>query len=151
VFLAQDNGGEGGSLLFPLLMIVALFAIFYFMLIRPQRRRREAQQQLQSGLSVGDDVVTIGGLYGTVVEVDEKTVILETYEGVYNRYARGAISEVVSNQDEPAESSSESPAEATDSKPFQSNNNSSDTFKSDSTSDATPEADQIAERRDGKD
>lgn len=141
MFLAQENGGEGGSLLFPLLMIVGLFAIFYFMLIRPQRRRREAQQQLQTGLSVGDEVVTIGGLYGTVVELDEKTVILETYEGIYNRYARGAISEVISKNDE-------AEADEENQEPFSSANGSSEAFRSDS---EPEQASETSERRDGKD
>jgi preprotein translocase subunit YajC len=98
VFLAQEGTSEGGgSLLFPLLMIVGLFAIFYFLLIRPNRRRRQVVERLQSELSVGDEVMTSSGLYGTIAEIDEKTVILETSEGVYSRYARGAIMEVVSS------------------------------------------------------
>jgi preprotein translocase subunit YajC len=106
VFLAQEGTSEGGgSLLFPLLMIAGLFAIFYFLLIRPNKRRRQTMERLQSELSVGDEVMTSSGLYGTVAELDEKTVILETSEGVYSRYARGAIMEVVSSS--PAEPSAE--------------------------------------------
>lgn len=99
MFLAQESSSDGGSLLFPLLMIGGLFLIFYFLLIRPNRRRRQVVERLQSGLSVGDEVMTSGGLYGTVAELDEKTVILETSEGVYSRYARGAIMEVVTSSD----------------------------------------------------
>lgn len=97
VFLAQEETAEGGSFLVPLLMIVGLFAVFYFLLIRPQRKRRDQQLQLQSSLAVGDEVVTIGGLYGTIAELDDQSVILETSEGVYSRYARGAISQKVSD------------------------------------------------------
>lgn len=97
MFLAQESGSEGGGgLLFPLLMIVGLFAIFYFLMIRPNKRRRQMVEKLQSELSVGDEVMTSSGLYGTIAELDDKTVILETSEGVYSRYARGAIMEVVS-------------------------------------------------------
>lgn len=95
--LAQEEGSEGGSLLFPLLMIAGLFAIFYFIIIRPNRRRRQTMERLQSDVSVGDEVMTSGGMYATVAELDEKTVILETSEGVYSRYARGAIVEIVSS------------------------------------------------------
>jgi preprotein translocase subunit YajC len=56
-------------------------------------------ERLQSELSVGDEVMTGGGLYATVAELDDKTVILETSEGVYSRYARAAIVEVVSSSD----------------------------------------------------
>jgi len=98
VFLVQDDaGGDGGSLLFPLLMLAGLFAIFYFLLVRPNRRRRQVMEQMQSQLAVGDEVMTGGGLYATVAEIDDKTVILETSEGVYSRYARAAIVEVVSS------------------------------------------------------
>lgn len=98
MFLAQDGSSDsGGSLLFPLLMIVGLFAVFYFLLIRPNKRRRQLMEKLQSELSVGDEVMTSSGLYGTVAELDDKTVILETSEGVYSRYARGAIMEVVTS------------------------------------------------------
>lgn len=110
-FLAQDDAAEGGGLLVPLLMIVGLFAIFYFLLIRPQRKRREQQVQLQASLAVGDEVVTIGGLYGTVAELDDQTVILETSEGVYARYARGAIAQKVSSAEESeVETEAESPS-----------------------------------------
>lgn len=98
MFLAQEGSSDGGgSLLFPLLMIVGLFAIFYFLLIRPNKRRRQVMEKLQSELSVGDEVMTSSGLYGTVAELDDKTVILETSEGVYSRYARAAIMEVVTS------------------------------------------------------
>lgn len=118
LFLAQE-GGEGSGLI-PLLMIVLLFAVMYFLLIRPQQKRRREAMEMQSRLSVGDEVVTIGGLYGTVAELDEdgETAILETSEGVYSRYARAAIARVVSssqpsNDSEPtSESDSESTSDA---------------------------------------
>jgi preprotein translocase subunit YajC len=106
VLLAQDGGG-GGSLL-PLLMIVALFAIFYFVLIRPQQRRRREVMQTQASLTEGDQVVTIGGLHGTIAELDDRTVILETAEGVFARYERGAIARVVSPEETRSERDSDS-------------------------------------------
>lgn len=89
VLLAQGEG-EGGGIL-PLLMIVALFAIFYFLLIRPQQKRKREAMRMQSDLGVGDQVVTVGGLHGTIAEMDDQTVILETSEGIFSRYERGAI------------------------------------------------------------
>lgn len=117
VFLGQEGtGGDGGGWLFPLLMLAGLFAVFYFLLVRPNRRRRQVMEQMQSQLSVGDEVMTGGGLYATVAELDEKTVILETSEGVYSRYARGAVVEVVSSAggpepDSPFESVGDEPTE----------------------------------------
>jgi preprotein translocase subunit YajC len=101
VFLAQ-NEPTGGSAL-PLLMIVALFAIFYFLLIRPQQKRRREATQMQSELAVGDEVVTVGGLHGTIAELDDQTVILETSEGIFSRYERGAIGRRVTVADESAD------------------------------------------------
>jgi preprotein translocase subunit YajC len=131
LFLAQEGGGEGSGLV-PLLMIVLLFAVMYFLLIRPQQKRRREALEMQSRLAVGDEVVTIGGLYATVAELDEdgETVILETSEGVYSRYARAAISRVVSSTDSSAEPSS------TDSEP-------------ESDSDSTSSS--VVEQRDAKD
>jgi preprotein translocase subunit YajC len=109
VFLVQDDAAGGGGWLFPLLMLAGLFAIFYFLLVRPNRRRRQVMELMQSGLSVGDEVMTGGGLYATVAELDDKTVILETSEGVYSRYARAAIVEVVSSAGQEAESDQPGP------------------------------------------
>jgi preprotein translocase subunit YajC len=88
VLLAQDDAGGGGL---TLLMIVALFAIFYFLLIRPQQKRKREAIYMQSLLAVGDQVVTVAGLHGTIAEMDEQTVVLETSEGIFSRYDRAAI------------------------------------------------------------
>lgn len=83
----------------PILMIVLLFGVMYFMMIRPQQRRRREAEQMQRTLGPGAEVVTIGGLYGTIVESDDETVILEVAPGVHTRYARPAIARVVSKPD----------------------------------------------------
>ena len=62
-----------------ILMMVALFAIMYFFMIRPQNKKQKEIEKFRSALSVGQDVVTIGGIYGTVRSIDEaeNTVTLE--------------------------------------------------------------------------
>ncbi|MEV4638956.1 preprotein translocase subunit YajC [Actinoplanes sp. NPDC049548] len=90
-FAAQAQGG--GSFM-PLLLIVLLFGVMYFMMIRPQQKRRREAQAMQSALGPGDEVVTIGGLHGTVVAVDDEVVTLEIQPGVNARYARPAIARV---------------------------------------------------------
>lgn len=94
MFYAAESGGGAGSLT-PILMIVLLFGVMYFMMIRPQQKRRREAQEMQSSLGPGDEVVTIGGLYGTVVAVEEETVLLEVAPGVQTRYARPAIARTV--------------------------------------------------------
>jgi preprotein translocase subunit YajC len=77
-------------------MIVLLFGVMYFMMIRPQQRRRREAEQMQAALGPGDDVVTVGGMHGTVATVDDDVVTLEVAPGVHVRFARPAIARVVS-------------------------------------------------------
>ena len=92
--LAQEGGQAGGSLIglaLPVLMIVG----FYFLLIRPQRSRQRAQQTLLASLEVGDEVMTTGGMYGTIVEIDddEGTVTVEIAPGTRVRMVRQGIAQ----------------------------------------------------------
>jgi preprotein translocase subunit YajC len=92
-FLAQDQS-SGGSLIglaLPILMIVG----FYFLLIRPQRNRQRQQQALVASLEVGDEVLTNGGIFGTIVDIDddEGTVTLEIAPGTRIRMLRQGISQ----------------------------------------------------------
>lgn len=98
--LAAEGGG--GSLV-PLLLIVGLLALTYFMMIRPQSKRRRAMLEMQASISAGTEIVTIGGLYGTVVESDEETIRLEIAPGTVVRFARGAVSKVIEPETEAAE------------------------------------------------
>ncbi|WP_306206675.1 preprotein translocase subunit YajC [Actinoplanes sp. RD1] len=100
---------EGGSFI-PLLLIVLLFGVMYFMMIRPQQKRRREAQAMQSALGPGDEIVTIGGLHGTVVSVDDEVVTLEISPGVTARYARPAIARVL--KQEPAAAVAEEPVPA---------------------------------------
>ena len=91
--LAQQNG-SGGSLIglaLPVLMIVG----FYFLLIRPQRTKQRAQQALLASLEVGDEIMTTGGIFGTIIEIDddEGTVTVEIAPGTRVRMVRQGISQ----------------------------------------------------------
>ena len=85
--LAQQTGG-GFSSFIPLLLIVV---VFYFLLIRPQQRKAKQHQALVQSTNVGDRVVTIGGIHGTVQTIDEDTVLLEVSPGTVITMARSAI------------------------------------------------------------
>jgi preprotein translocase subunit YajC len=102
---------QGGSNFSFIIMLVLLFGAMYFLMIRPQQRRRRAMQEMQSVIGPGDEVVTIGGLYGTVTDIDDETVTLEVAPGVTNRYARGAISRVVTSVARPAEDDTDTDAD----------------------------------------
>lgn len=78
-----------------LLIMGAMFVGIYFLMIRPQQKRRREVEAMQSSIGPGDEVITVGGLYGTVEAIDEADVMLEIAPGVTARYAKGAISRVV--------------------------------------------------------
>ena len=89
--------GEGGSaggaqgmmgMLFPLAIFVL---IFYFFIIRPQRKRQKQHDNLISGIGRGDQIVTIGGFFGTVREVRDDTFLIELAEGVRVRILKSAV------------------------------------------------------------
>jgi preprotein translocase subunit YajC len=92
--LSADAGSGGGQFL-TFLPIILLFAAMYFLMIRPQSKRRREAQQMQSQLSPGDEVQTVGGLFGTVAGIDDEAVTIEAAPGVKLRYTRGAIARVI--------------------------------------------------------
>ena len=83
------------------IFILALLALMWFMLIRPQRRRQQDAQRLLETISVGKEIVTAGGLYGTITAVDGDEVRIEIADGVEVRIAKRAVAGVVSEDEEP--------------------------------------------------
>jgi preprotein translocase subunit YajC len=102
-FVFNAAQAQGGGSFTPLLLIVLLFGVMYFMMIRPQQKRRREAQQMQSALGPGDDVVTIGGLHATVVDVADDIVTVELSPGVHARFARPAIAKVVQQKGQGAD------------------------------------------------
>jgi preprotein translocase subunit YajC len=87
-----------------LLIIIALFAVLYFTMIRPQRARAQAQQQMLGAVEPGDEILTVGGIYGIVQEIepDEEggDLVVEIADGIHVRIARKALATVVKPEDE---------------------------------------------------
>ena len=82
---------QGGSNVTFLISLVLMVAIFYFLLIRPQQRRVRQQRQLVESLKVGDEVITIGGMFGTILEMDDETITLDAGAGTRLKYLRQAV------------------------------------------------------------
>lgn len=79
-----------------LIILIAMFALLWALLIRPQRARQQKQQRLLSSIDPGDEILTVGGLYGIVREIDdEDDLIVEIAEGIQVRIARRAVGGVV--------------------------------------------------------
>jgi preprotein translocase subunit YajC len=90
------NGGSGFFLL------ILAFVFLYFVLVRPQKRRQVETQRMLSNLKEGDEIVTAGGIYGTVTElVDDDDVLVEIAPQLRVRVARRAIGAVIHREDEP--------------------------------------------------
>ncbi len=84
-----------------LLILVLLFVVMWLLVIRPQRRRQADQKRMLEELSPGQEVITTGGLYGTVHSiVDDDEVRVEIAPDVQVRFSRGAIAAVLNDEDE---------------------------------------------------
>lgn len=88
------EGGAGGFLSF--MPLILMFAIFYFLLIRPQQKRAKEHKMMLSALKRGDRVVTAGGIYGRILELDDTTVTLDLGNSTVT-VGRGFITSLVTN------------------------------------------------------
>ena len=71
--------------------MVLMFVMFYFLIIRPQQKRAKAQQSMLSDLKRGDRIITIGGIFGTIEALDEKSIVIKTESGSLLRLVRGGV------------------------------------------------------------
>jgi preprotein translocase subunit YajC len=92
-------------------LIAIAFLLMWLLLIRPQRRRQSQQVTMQENLGVGDEVVTAGGLYGTVERLDEDEVGIEIADGVVVRIARRAIAAIIPEEEDAEDDELEEMAE----------------------------------------
>ena len=74
----ESGAAAGGSNLSFIIMMVALIAVFYFFMIRPENKRKKEAEQMRSSVKTGDKITTIGGIVGTVVNVKENNLVIET-------------------------------------------------------------------------
>lgn len=82
-----------GGMTSTVIMLVSMVAIFYFMLIRPENKRKKEAEQTRNSIKVGDQITTIGGIVGTVVNVkDDKFVIETSADQVRIEFSKWAIS-----------------------------------------------------------
>lgn len=84
----QPAGGGAGFWI----MIILLFVIMWLFMIRPQRKQQKELEKFRSGLKKGDKVITAGGIYGTIADVDERTVLLKVDGEVKIRVDKSSIS-----------------------------------------------------------
>ena len=94
-YASTSGSASGGSGMTSILMIVIMLAIFYFLLIRPENKRKKQAEEMRSSLKKGDWITTIGGVYGRVVGITDRTVVIETSEDrVRVEFVKSAIGSV---------------------------------------------------------
>lgn len=98
---AAPAAGQGGSWSF-LLMLGLMFLVMYLFMIRPQRQQQKKLEEMRNALKKGDKVITAGGIYGTIADVDERTVLVKVDGEVKIRVDKSSI-----NKDTTADAQSE--------------------------------------------
>ncbi|TSA30690.1 MAG: preprotein translocase subunit YajC [Bacteroidetes bacterium] len=86
----QKQGGEGSSWM-SFLPLILIIVVFYFFFIRPQMKKSKDQKKFRQSLQKGQKVVTIGGIHGRIVELQETTVTLEVENGIRFRIEKSAV------------------------------------------------------------
>ena len=86
------QGGDSMAMLNSVLPFFLMGGIFYFMLWRPQNKEQQKRRDLLNSLKVGDEIITIGGIYGKLTAVSEKRVKVQVAEGVEIEMSRNAVS-----------------------------------------------------------
>lgn len=92
---AQEGGAAGGGMIEFLIMILIFFAIMYFLIIRPQSKRAKEHRSMVESLSKGDEVVTNGGVAGTITEVGENFIKVDIANGVNVAVQKQSVQQVM--------------------------------------------------------
>ncbi len=82
----------------PFVPLILLFVVFYFLLIRPQQKQQKARKEMLSNLKKGDRVVTIGGIYGVIKELDDTVMSLRVADNMNLKLARAAVDRVIEDE-----------------------------------------------------
>lgn len=84
-------GATGGGMGASLFMMVAIIAVFYFFMIRPQQKKQKELQKAREAMSVGDKVVTAGGIHGRIKEVGDTWFLVEVADGVRMKFEKTSV------------------------------------------------------------
>ena len=92
LLFAQPNPeGKGGGGMSMLLMLGAIILVFYFFMIRPQQKKQKQLQNFREALKRGDKIITIGGIHGKIIDVQEGTFIIEVEDGTKLKIEKAAV------------------------------------------------------------
>ncbi|GBE57648.1 preprotein translocase subunit YajC [bacterium BMS3Abin01] len=99
LIVAQEESAQGASRYMTFIIIAVFIAVFYFLLIRPGQKQKKAHRELVSSVKKGDEVMTAGGLFGTIKRVDAENVIMEIARKTEIKMAKSSIARVVNAED----------------------------------------------------
>lgn len=94
---ASQPGAEGGNPVMSMLPVLAIILVVYFLMIRPQQKKQKEKQNMLSNLKAGDEVLTIGGIYGKIEGINEKDnrLIVSIHKDIKINVSRSAIADKV--------------------------------------------------------
>jgi preprotein translocase subunit YajC len=93
LLILMSGGQQGQGVLMSFLPLVAIIVVFYFFMIRPQMKKAKEQKKYIEALKKGDKILTIGGIYGKIVEVrEDATIIMEVEDGTKMKISKNAVS-----------------------------------------------------------
>jgi len=97
--MAPSDGGGEGAFTGTLIMFLLIIFIFYFLIIRPQQKRQKERQQLLDSVKKGDKIITVGGMHGEIVGIDEKTILLKVADNVKLKLDRSSVNSITKSAD----------------------------------------------------
>lgn len=92
--LLAASSGEGANPLITFLPLILIFVVFYFFIIRPQKKKEDQRRSMINAVKKGDKIVTIGGVHGTVTQVDETSVLAQVDTNTKLRIDKNAIASI---------------------------------------------------------
>lgn len=90
LLMAPPSGSQANPIM-QMLPLILIILVFYFFMIRPQMKKAKEQKKFVENLKKGDKILTIGGIYGKVVDTDDTTILMETEDGSRMRITKSAI------------------------------------------------------------
>ena len=88
------SGGEGSAGLLSLIPFLLIFVVFYFLLILPQQRRQKKQREMLAAIKKGEKIVTTGGIWGTITNLDKETVTVQISDNTKVRMQRDHVARI---------------------------------------------------------